>query len=146
MTAAAPGAGGRPAAASRLLAPAALTAAVVLSLDALLVPWYALGEYRPTGWEATWWARLAVPCALAVMLLVRTGRRGRAAFALSALAAGAVAFRLALPPDFGFDFAGLDVPVERLAGPWIGLAAALVMVAATRPDARRRDAPGAVSR
>ena len=146
MTAAAPGAGGRPAAASGLLAPAALTAAVVLSLDALLVPWYALGEYRPTGWDATWWARLAVACALAVMLLIRTGRPGRAPFALSALTAAVVAFRLALPPDFGFDFAGLDVPVERLAGPWVALAAAVVMGAATRPGARRRDAARDVSR
>jgi hypothetical protein len=70
------------------------------------------------------------------LVAVRGGGTGSAALAVAALVL--VAGRVALPPDFGFDFDGLDVPVERRAGAWIGLAAAALAVAAALVGRPRR--------
>ena len=114
---------------------AALVANAGLALAVVLLPWYALDEYVPTGWQATWLARVALLLALAALALVRLGRPRRELLAVSAPAFALVALRVAVPPDFGFDFAGLEVPVERRFGCFVGLAAATVaLVAATIPS------------
>jgi hypothetical protein len=118
------------------LAPIAALLAFVLSVMAL--PWFALGEYVASGWQATWLARLALLAAVAAALLLRLGgeRRRRASAALAAVALVLVAFRAALPPDFGFDFGGLEVPTERRFGLWVGMAAAAIaaLAAWTAPN------------
>ena len=124
---------------------AALGGCAALALSVLLLPWYALDEYVPSGWQATWWARAALVLAVAAAVVLRLapGATGAAAV-LTSLALGAVAFRVALPPDFGFDFDGLDVPVERRAGSWTGLAAAaLAAVGSLSARRGRRRADGA---
>jgi hypothetical protein len=100
----------------------------LLALSIVLLPWYALGDYVPNGWDATAWLRAALVLAALNLVAVRGGGTGSAALAVAALVL--VAGRVALPPDFGFDFDGLDVPVERRAGAWIGLTAAVVALAA----------------
>jgi hypothetical protein len=105
----------------------------VLALSVVLTPWYALGDYIPNGWDATWWARIALLAALAGTLALRFGRR-REAIALIAVALACVALRAIVVPDFGFAFDGLKVPVERRWGIWVALAAgAVALVAAAYP-------------
>ena len=104
---------------------AALAANAALALSVVVLPWYALAEYIPSGWQATWLARLALVLALAGIVLVRLGRPPADLLAPALLALVLVAYRVALPPDFGFDFDGLEVPVERRAGVLIALASAV---------------------
>ena len=123
----------------------AIAAFAVLALSVVLLPWYALDDYVPNGWDATWWARIALAAALLGLALASAGRALRAQLALAAIAVAAVAFRLADPPDFGFAFDGLDVPTARRAGPWVALAAGLLALLALAPELRRepsRPAPG----
>jgi hypothetical protein len=107
----------------------ALGGCAVLALAVVLTPWYALDDYVPNGWDATWWARVALVAALAAALALRLGRR-REAIVLIAVALACVAFRAIVPPDFGFGFDGLDVPVERRWGLWLALAAGIVALVA----------------
>jgi hypothetical protein len=104
-----------------------------------LTPWFQLGDYQPNGWDATWWARGAAVAAIAAIVALRLGR-DRAAVALAAVGLACVAVRVIAPPDFGFAFDGLDVPVERCWGLWLALAAALTALAtaALTASARRR--------
>jgi len=104
---------------------AAIVANAVLALSVVVVPWYALAAYTPSGWQATWLARLALVLALAGIVLLRLGRPPRDLLAPSLLALVLVAYRVALPPDFGFDLDGLEVPVERRPGALIALASAV---------------------
>lgn len=115
----------------------AIAANAALALSIVILPWYALGDYVPNGWDATAWLRAALVVAALNLAAVRAGGAGSAG--LAAVALVLVAGRVALPPDFGFDFDGLDVPVERRVGAWVGLAAAVLAVAAAlagRPRAR----------
>ena len=113
----------------------ATLANAVLALSIVLLPWYALGNYVPNGWDATFWARVALVLAVVNLVAARRGRGGSRA--LAGLVLLIVAARVALPPDFGFDFDGLDVPVARRAGAWIGLAAAAAAFAAAVSQSRR---------
>jgi hypothetical protein len=63
--------------------------------------------------------------------------------AASVVALALVAYRVAVPPDFGFGFDGLAVPVERRWGCWVALGAALLAaaLAAARARPRRDPAP-----
>jgi hypothetical protein len=121
------------------LAPIAALLAFVLAVMAL--PWFALGEYVASGWQATWLARLALVAAVVAAVLLRIGgaRYRRACAALAAVALALVAFRAALPPDFGFDFGGLEVPTERRFGLWVGMAAATLAVLAAWAPSRRSE-------
>ena len=109
----------------------------VLALSVVLTPWYALDDYVPNGWDATWWARGALVAALAGALALRFGRR-REALALIAIALACVIFRVIAVPDFGFGFNGLDVPVERRWGLWLALAAGVVALGASLGKVVRR--------
>jgi hypothetical protein len=115
----------------------ALGGCAVLAVAVVLTPWFGLDDYVPNGWDATWWARAALVLALAAAVALRLGRR-RAALVLIAVALACVAFRAIVPPDFGFSFDGLDVPVERRWGLWLALAAAAVALATTAASARGR--------
>ena len=103
---------------------AALAANAALALSVVLLPWYSLAEYTPSGWQATWLARLALALALGGVVALRLGRPARDLLAPALAALVLVAYCVALPPDFGFDLDGLDVPVELRAGALIGLASA----------------------
>ena len=71
-----------------------------------------------------------------------TRRTGRArlpfglyaiATAVAAVALACVAVRVITPPDFGFGFDGLTVPVERRIGCWVALgASSLALLASAR--------------
>ena len=122
----------------------ALAGCAVLALAVVLTPWYALDDYVPNGWDATWWARVALVAALAAALALRLGNR-TVALALATLALACVAYRAIVVPDFGFGFSGLHVPVARRWGVWLALAAGLVAVAALALPAaaeRRERLPG----
>jgi len=108
-------------------------------LAVVLLPWYRLDDYTPNGWDATWWARLALLAAVAGLALAPFAAE-RLRLAMAAVAVAAIAFRLAFPPDFGFAFDGLDVPTERA----VGLITELRLRArparpAQSPDSRRSD-------
>ena len=118
-------------------------AAALLALIALLAPWYALDDYVPNGWDATWWARLAALLAVANVAVLRFTDWRRVPVALAAAALVLVAVRVAWPPDFGFDFDGLTVPVERRAGCWAALLVAPAHLALAALLARRGPAAGA---
>jgi hypothetical protein len=113
--------------ATRLIARAASTA---LALSVVVIPWYALDAYQPNGWDATWWARAALAAALVNAVALQL-RRDRLALAAAAVALACVAVRVVSPPDFGFAFDGLTVPVERQAGCWVALAASLLALLAS---------------
>ena len=104
---------------------AALAANAALALSVVLLPWYALAEYTPSGWQATWLARLALVLALGGIVLLRLGRPPRDLVAPALAALVLVVYRVALPPDFGFDLDGLEVPVERRPGALIALGSAV---------------------
>jgi hypothetical protein len=107
---------------SRLL----LAASAVLALSILVLPWYELDAYVTNGWDATWLLRGAVVLALVNIVAARLGTPPRLTVGVAAVALALVAIRVAFPPDYGFGFDGLDVPMERRVGCWVGLAAAIV--------------------
>jgi peptidoglycan/LPS O-acetylase OafA/YrhL len=109
----------------------------VTALAVLLAPWYRLDDYVPNGWDASWWVRLAFVAALAGLALASTNVNPQARIMLAVVAVGAIAFRLAIPPDFGFAFDGLDVPTERRVGAPLGLAGALLVLVAELLQERR---------
>jgi hypothetical protein len=117
----------------------ALASSAVLALSVVLLPWYALDSYEPNGWDATWWARGALAAALVNMVALRAGRERAAALA-ALIAAVLVLVRVAAPPDFGFAFDGLDVPVERR-GCWVALTASLLALLASARLAWRQERP-----
>jgi hypothetical protein len=120
----------------------AVVACGVLGLAVVLTPWFALDEYLPNGWDATWWARAAAILALLAIVALRIGR-DRIALALIAAALACVAVRVIAPPDFGFGFDGLDVPTERRFGVWLATGgAALALLLAAWRLRRRTIAPG----
>ena len=100
-------------------------ASAVLALSVALLPWYTLDAYEPNGWDATWWARAALAAALVNLVALQVGR-DRLAVAAALVAFACVVVRVVAPPDFGFAFDGLKVPVERQAGCWVALAASLL--------------------
>jgi hypothetical protein len=108
----------------------ALGGCALLALAVVLTPWYALDDYVPNGWDATWWARIALVAALAAAVALRLGHR-REAIGLLAVALACVVFRAIVPPDFGFSFDGLDVPVERRWGLWLALVAGIIALGAS---------------
>jgi hypothetical protein len=108
----------------------ALGGCALLALAVVLSPWYALDDYVPNGWDATWWARIALVAALAAAVALRLGHR-REAIGLLAVALACVVFRAIVPPDFGFSFDGLDVPVERRWGLWLALVAGIIALGAS---------------
>lgn len=114
---------------------AAVAANAAVCLSVVLLPWYGLDDYVASGWDATVWARAALILALVNLMAIRArGATGSRTLALAVLAL--IAFRVALPPDFGFDFDGLDVPVERRPGAWVALGAALTAAALAGLPAR----------
>ena len=119
----------------------AIGASAVLALSVVLLPWYALDSYMPSGWDATWWARAAVGAAL-VNIVALQARRQRIAASAALIAAVAVLVRVVAPPDFGFGFGGvLTVPVGRQAGLWVALAASLLALLASALLASRQARP-----
>ena len=114
---------------------AARISLAVCGLAIVLLPWYELDEYTPNGWDASWWIRLAL---LAVLIGIAVERLR---LAMAAIVVAAIALRLIVPPDFGFDYDGLDVPTERAFGAWVALAAALTALAAEVLRLRARPAP-----
>jgi hypothetical protein len=108
----------------------ALPANAVTAIAALFLPWFALDAYEPTGWDATWWARVAVAAAVASMIALRLDRY-RPAAVIAAVSVAAVAWRVIIPPDFGFAFDGLKVPVERQVGCWVALGSSLLALLAS---------------
>ena len=119
-------AGGEP----RRLRAASRAGFAIAALAVVLAPWYRLDDYVPNGWDATWWARLALLASLLGLVLASMPEAGRIRIALAAVAVAAIAFRLAVVPDFGFGFDGLDVPTERRLGVPLALAGALLALAA----------------
>jgi hypothetical protein len=120
----------------------AVLANAVLALSVALLPWYALDAYEPNGWDATWWARAAAAAAILAVVLLRLGR-DRPAALVAAVALACVAVRVIAPPDFGFGFDGLTVPVERRAGCWVALGSAALALLASARLAWSRPAPPA---
>jgi hypothetical protein len=119
----------------------ATATAAVLALSVVLLPWYALDAYVPNGWHATWWARAAAAAAIVTIVLLRLGR-DRAAAIAAAIGLACVVLRTAAPPDFGFGFDGLRVPVERRAGCWVALASsALALLGSSLLAFRARPEP-----
>jgi hypothetical protein len=114
----------------RSAAGVAVAASAVLALSVVLLPWYALDAYEPNGWHATDWARAAAAAAIATIVLVRLGLY-RTALLAAAVGLGCVAYRVISPPDFGFGFGGLSVPVERRAGCWVALASSALALSAS---------------
>ena len=115
---------------------------IALALTGLaiaLLPWFRLDDYAPNGWDASWWIRLALLAVIAGLLVPESSPRLR--LAAAAVAVAAIAFRLIVPPDFGFDYDGLDVPTERAFGAWVGLATALAALLAEALPLRARPAP-----
>jgi hypothetical protein len=119
----------------------AILACAVTALAVVLTPWYALDEYVPNGWDATWWAAAGAIAALLAIVALRIDRP-REALALTAIALACIAFRTIVPPDFGFGFDGLEVPTERRWGLFVALGGAIVALGATgRLWQRARRAP-----
>jgi hypothetical protein len=117
----------------------AIAAYALLALSIVLLPWYELGDYVPNGWDATFWARAALILALIQILLLRA--RTGPVIAVGVVIALFIAFRVALPPDFGFDFDGLTVDVTRRVGSWVGLGLAVVGAVLTYLAVRAHPAP-----
>ena len=110
-------------------------------LAIVLLPWFRLDDYTPNGWDASWWIRLALLAALLGLALGPAEEAARLRVALAAVAVAAIGFRLAVPPDFGFDYDGLEVPTERAFGAWVALATALAALLAEALRLRARPAP-----
>src|SRR4051812_32228053 len=107
-----------------------MAASAVLALSVALLPWYALDAYEPNGWDATWWARAALVAAVVNIIALRLGR-DRLAAGAAAPAPALLAIPVAIPPDFGFAFDGLKVPVERQGGCWVALGSSLLALLAS---------------
>jgi peptidoglycan/LPS O-acetylase OafA/YrhL len=115
----------------------------ITALAVVLLPWFRLDDYTPNGWDATWWARLALLAAVGGLVLASIDRAPQLRLALALVASAAIAFRLVVPPDFGFAFDGLEVPTERRVGAPLALAAALLALAVESARLRARPArPG----
>ena len=119
-----------------------MAASAVLALSVVLLPWYALDAYEPNGWDATWWARAAAAAAIVTIALLRFGLY-KTATAVALVAFACVGVRVISPPDFGFGFDGLSVPVERRFGCWVALASSLLALSTSARLAwsSRRSAP-----
>lgn len=117
----------------------AIVAYALLALSIVLLPWYELGDYVPNGWDATFWVRAALILALIQIVLLRA--RTGPVIAVGVVIALFIAFRVALPPDFGFDFNGLAVDVTRRVGSWVGLGLALAGAVLTYLAVRAHPAP-----
>ncbi len=119
------------------------------ALATVLLPWYALDDYTPNGWDATAWGKVVLVAAVLGLALVSADAAPRARAALAGVMVLAIAYRLALPPDFGFAFDDLDVPTERRVGAPLALAAALLALLAellrARPDSPRPGTPAGAS-
>jgi hypothetical protein len=113
----------------------------ITALAVVLLPWYRLDDYTPNGWDATWWARLALLAAVVGLATGHDERLAKVRLAAAAIAVLAVGWRLAVPPDFGFGFDGLDVPTERRLGAPVALAAALLALVGEVRRLRTRAAP-----
>lgn len=113
----------------------ALTAAATV-----LLPWFRLGDYEPNGWDASAWGKIAALAALTGLGLASAGALPWARAGLAAVMVAAIGFRLAVPPDFGFAFDGLEVPTERAIGAPVALATALLALAAELRRLRARPA------
>ena len=111
------------------------------ALATVLLPWFRLDDYTPNGWDATAWGKVALIAALLGLALSHAERAGPVRAALAAIAVLAIALRLAVPPDFGFAFDGLDVPTERRIGAPVALATALLALVAETFRLRARAAP-----
>jgi hypothetical protein len=137
----------------RSAAGVAIAASAVLALSVAFLPWYALDAYEPNGWDATWWARGAAAAALVTIVLLRF-RLYAAASVAAAAALACVLVRVISPPDFGFGFDGLTVPVERRIGCWVALASSSLALLASlalawrsfRASPRSRRASSAAAR
>ena len=114
----------------RNAAAVAIAACAVLALSVAFLPWYSLGAYEPNGWDATWWARGAAGAAIVTIVLLRF-RLYAFATAAAAVALACVAVCVITPPDFGFGFDGLTVPVERGIGCWVALGSSLLALMAS---------------
>ena len=131
---------------------AAIGASAVLALATVLLPWYALDAYEPNGWDATWWARAAAIAAVVAIALLRFGLY-RLASVAALVALACVAYRVITPPDFGFGFDGLSVPVGRRIGCWVALASSLLALllsarlawSSRRGSAQRPTAPSSAA-
>ena len=127
----------------RALREAARLGFALTGLAVVLLPWYRLDDYTPNGWDATAWGKVALLAAAAGLALASAGALPQARAGLAAAAVAAIAFRLAVPPDFGFAFDGLEVPTERAIGAPVALATALLALAAELLRLRaRRARPG----
>ena len=115
----------------------AALAKAALAVSVFVGPWFALYRYTPNGWYATWWARLVLLVAAINLVLMAADLFGRAQVALAALTVAAVALRVVWPPDFGFAFDGLQVPVTRRPGVWVALGLAVLALALTALARRR---------
>ena len=114
----------------------AIAASAVVALSVAFLPWYALDAYEPNGWDATWWARGAAAAAIATIVLLRFGLYAIATVA-AAVTLACVAVCVISPPDFGFGFDGLTVPVERRIGCWLALASSTLALLASALTAWR---------
>jgi hypothetical protein len=129
------------------LSKAAVASNAALALSVVLLPWYSLGDYEPTGWDATWWARVALACAVLNLLLLRArylpapcGARVLPVTRYLAMAALAVVlYRTVAPPDFGFAFNGLEVGTEREYGLYVALALSLIAAVSAQLAASRSE-------
>ena len=113
----------------------ALTAAA-----AVLLPWFRLDDYEPSGWDASAWGKVAALAAVAGLALASGDALAKVRLALAATAVAAIALRLAVPPDFGFAFDGLEVPTERAIGAPVALATASLALVAELLRLRARPA------
>ena len=111
------------------------------ALAAVLLPWFALDDHTPNGWDASAWGKVALLAAVAGLALAALDLLPELRMALAAVAVATIAFRLAVPPDFGFGFDGLEVPTERRIGAPVALATALVALVAEALRLRARAAP-----
>ena len=64
----------------------------VAALSVAVLPWYALDDYVPNGWDATWWARIALFAALAGLALASADALPRARLVLAAVALAALSY------------------------------------------------------
>ena len=112
----------------------AIAAALLFTAIAVGQDWYWLGPYKPSGWQASDYIKVAVVCAgvnvvlgLGMLLGYWKGPQTiRFVRVLATVALAAVILRMALPPHFGFDFAGVEIDTRRLVGAWLGFGAAAV--------------------
>jgi hypothetical protein len=115
-------------------------ASFALALLVVMLPWFRLGPYEPSGWDATWWLRVALAAAVVNSLALRM-ERDRIALAAACVAIACIAVRIVAPPDFGFGFHGLTVPVARQAGCWVGLALSFLALLGSARLAWRPEPP-----